>query len=322
MELSAQGAVHVVLQRDRFVDTPIIWTLLVALMMAAASACGQGHDGTEATDNPLLSVSVKVGKAEFEIGERTDHTLIIRNQTAGVVTVPSFRFHKGKRVDADFAFYLQEQILRMQVSRGTAAVPIKKRWRTPPERPREFPTVELKPGEFLSERFSLTRKWEPSFYPLDEPGEYALTVTLDTSSVDDDKVVKGIFTSPRAPFRVIPVPTFRKRRPNESQADYAGDKVAFYLQRIRQDKGEGLPNIWNILVTEEAVPALIEALDSEDDATAQDARMILRRTHHSLESPAPPALPDSAKEWREWWQTEGMNLSPQELLHNLDSHWQ
>ena len=127
----------------------------------------------------------------------------------------------------------------MQVRHGTDTVPIHKDWLAPPEKSRQFPTVELQPGDTILEPFSLTRRWNPSFYSLTSPGVYTLTVTLDTTGVSNNKILKGRFTSQPAKFKIIPVGTFREKKPNESQHDYAEVKVAFALrdeEEITQEK--------------------------------------------------------------------------------------
>jgi len=274
------------------------------------------------TDESPLSISIRTGRPEVEVGQRTDHTLVIRNQSSQVVTLPSFRFLNAKQEDPEIAFYLKEQILRMQVRHGTDAVPIHKDWLVPPEKSRQFPTVDLQPGQTILEPFSLTRRWYPSLYSLTTPGVYTVTVTLDTTGVSSNKILKGKFTSQPAKFEIIPVGTFREKKPNEPQHDYAELRVAFYLTRIAKHEGEYFPNVWNVLETKEGVSVLIEALDSEDDERARPARGLLAQVHHYCGRANPPALPNSKNEWMEWWKREGKRLSAKKLWSHFDSHYQ
>lgn len=300
---------------------------LIVLLMLAGCANDkeeplQTTEVHRSSDESPLNISIRTGRPEFEVNQRTDHTLIIKNQSSQVVTLPSFRFLNIKQEDPEIAFYLKEQILRMQVRRGTDTVPIHKDWLIPPEKSRQFPTVDLQPGETILEPFSLTRRRYPSFYSLTTPGVYSITVTLDTTRVSNSKILKGKFTSQPAKFEIIPVGTFREKKPNELQDDYTEVKVAFYLRRIAKHDGEYFPNVWNILETKEGVPALIEALDSEDDESARLARSLLGQIYHHGGRPNPPALPNSQNDWMEWWKREGKKLSPKKLWSNFDSHYQ
>ena len=113
------------------------------------------------------------------------------------MAIPSFNFLNVKQEDAEIAFYLEQGLLQLELKRGTDLVPLDERWRTPPAKPRRFPTRRLGPGETVSRPFSLTRAWHPSFYALSEPGEYTLTVTLDTTAVADE-------ADPAGPIRFRP----------------------------------------------------------------------------------------------------------------------
>lgn len=156
---------------------------------------------------------------------------------------------------------------------------------------------------------------------LTEPGEYTLTVTLDTTAVQGEKILKGRFNSSVARFRIVPIATFRKQGANESARDYATAWVAFYLHRIEEHKGEYFPNVRNMLSVQDAVPALIDALDSKDNQLAKRAEMILAGIHHRGSNHEPP-LPRSKAEWLDWWQGEGVRLSANKLWSNFDSHHQ
>ena len=249
--------------------------------------------------------------------------LKITNQSSEPVTLPSFRFLNGKGYDPEIAFYLNEHVLKMQVVHGSAPVLMNQGWQTHAEKPRQFPTVELQPKETLSVPFSLNWDWYPSFYSLTEPGEYTLTVILDTTGTQNDKILKGRFASSPARFRIVPVATFRAQEIHESPDDYAKALVAFYLRRIEEHKGEYFPNVAKMLSARNAVPALIVTLDSKDHGLAKRAEAILGEIHDHLgTNEKPPALPKSKAEWLEWWNREGMKLSLQELWSNFDSHYQ
>ena len=162
-----------------------------------------------AAEEPPLGLRVEADRPQWEVNERTGHVLKITNQSSRPVTVPSFRFMNGKGEDQEIAFYLDEHVLKMQVMHGAAPVAINAGWQTHPEKPRQFPTVELRPNDTLSVPFSLTAGCYPSFYSLTEPGEYTLTVILDTTGTRNDKILKGRFVSPPVRFRILPIATFR-----------------------------------------------------------------------------------------------------------------
>ena len=275
-----------------------------------------------AASQPPIIVSVKTERTEYEVGQRTSHGLTITNRTSKPVTLPSLQFLNIKQEDAEIAFYVQQHVLEIQVTRGKGPVAISKDWQAPAKEVQPFPTVELQPGQSISARFSLTRSWYPSFFSLTEPGEYNVTVTLDTTTLANEKIIKGRFSSAPAAFRIVPVAAFREKRAGESQGDYAKAKVVFYLDRIAQHKGEYFPNVGSILRTPEAVPALIEMLDSKDAARADQAGSLLGQVHHRLGTPHPPALPESKEAWRKWWETQGAKLPASTFWSNFDSHYQ
>ncbi|MGD0900489.1 MAG: hypothetical protein ABR915_21870 [Thermoguttaceae bacterium] len=283
----------------------MLLSLSVALLSASA-------------EEPPLTLRVESTRAQWEVNERTGHVLKITNQSSRPVTLPSFRFLNVKQEDPEVGFYIQEHVLQMQVVRGTAPVQINEGWQRHPEKPRQFPTVELQPKETLSVAFSLT----PGFYSLTEPGEYALTVILNTMQTQSDKILKGRFESPPARFRIVPVASFRAQGPDESPDDYAKACVAFYLHRIEERKGEYFPNVAKMLSARNAVPALIETLDSKDNRLADGAEAILGEIHHRLDTKEkPPPLPRSKADWLQWWKNEGTKLSAKELWSNFDSHY-
>jgi len=270
---------------------------------------------------PLI-LSIDAGKAEWEIGERTLHRLKITNRSSAKVSIPNFHFLNIKTEDAEIAFYTKEQILQLHVSRGSTPIRINKEWQQVSEKPRLFKVVDIQPGETLSVPFSLTRRCYPSFYSLTEPGEYAVTVTLDTSRTGNNDVLKGHFVSAPAIFRILPVTAFRNQEPHESQIHYAKTKAAFYLERIKDNRGEYFSNVGNILDTPDAVPALIEMLDSKDQETLRAARSILEKIIQHQENVKQPMLPTTKKQWEEWWRVEGTKIPPQKLWSNFDSHFQ
>ena len=97
---------------------------------------------------------------------------------------------------------------------------------------------------------------------------------------------------------------------------------AFYLGRIEAHKGEYFPNVASMLRGHDAIPALIQTLDSKDDRMAEHAQAILGEVHHRLGTKQNPnALPQSKSGWLEWWKKEGGKLSFKELWSNFDSHY-
>jgi len=273
-------------------------------------------------EQPPVIISGRTEKPEYEVGQRTSHGLAITNRSSKPVTLPSFQFLNIKQADREIAFYVQQHVLEIHVTRGKDPVAVNKGWQAPAKEARPFPTVELLPGQSISAGFSLTRGWYPSFFSLTEPGEYNVTVTLDTTKLADEKILKGRFSSAPVAFRIVPVVTFREKHTGESPADYAKVKVAFYLDRITQHKGEYFPNVGNLLRTPEAIPALIEILDSKDAAQARQAGVLLGHIHHRCGTSHPPVLPESKEAWRKWWETEGAKLPVSTLWSNFDSYHQ
>jgi hypothetical protein len=261
---------------------------------------------------PPIEIRVTAAQTQWEVYERTAHVLKITNRSAQPVTLPSFHFLNEKGEQPEIAFYLREHILKMDIVLDSKPNVINEERQTRPEKPQPFPTVELPRNETVSVDFSRR---------LAEPGEYTLAVTLDTTAVQGDAILKGRFTSLPARFRIVPIATFRKQGANESARDYARARTAFYLRRIEEHKGEYFPNVAEMLGAQDAVPALIDALDSQSDQLAKRAEMILAEIHHPGSNQEPP-LPRSKPEWLDWWRREGAKLSAKELWSNFDSHYQ
>jgi hypothetical protein len=262
---------------------------------------------------PPIEIRVAAAQTQWEVNERTAHVLKITNRSAQPVTLPSFHFLNVKEEHPEIAFYLKQHILKMQVVRDAKPISFDENSQARPEKPRPFPTVELRPKETVSVGFSRT---------LTEPGEYTLAVTLDTTAVPGGKILKGRFTSPPARFRIVPIATLRKQGVSESARDYARARVAFYLRRIEEHQGEYFPNVFNMLSVRDAVPALIDALDSKDKQLAKRAELILAEIHHPAGTAHEPPLPRSKPEWLDWWRGEGAKMSVKELWSNFDSHYQ
>lgn len=263
-------------------------------------------------EEPPIEVRVSAAQNQWEVNERTAHVFKIANRSPQPVTVPSFHFLNVKEEHPEITFYLEEHILKMEVVRDSKTISINEKPRARPRTAQPFPTVELQPKETVSVGFSLR---------LTEPGEYTVTVTLDTTAVPGDKTLKGRFTSPSAGFRIVPIATFRKQGANEPTRDYARARVAFYLRRIEEHEGEYFPNVAEMLRLQDAVPALIDALDSKDKQFVKRAEVILAGIHHRG-SNHKSFLPRSKAEWLDWWQGEGVRLSAKELWSNFDSHYQ
>ena len=263
-------------------------------------------------EEPPIEIRVVAAPTQWEVNQRTAHVLKITNRSVQPVTVPSFHFLNVKGEQPEIDFYLEEHILKMEVVRDSKPISTNEKPQARPEKPQPFPTVDLQPKETVSVGFSQS---------LTEPGEYTLMVTLDTTAAQSDKILKGRFTSPPARFRIVPIATFRKQGANESARDYARARVAFYLHRIEEHKGEYFPNVAEMLRVQDAVPALIDALDSKDNQLAKRAELILAEIHHRGSNHEPP-LPRSKPEWLDWWRGEGAKLSAKELWSNFDSHYQ
>lgn len=277
---------------------------------------------TVLAEQPPVIISTRTEKPEYEVGQRTSHAFTITNRNSAPVTLPSFKFLNIKQEDPEIAFYVQQHVLEIQVMRGKDPVAVNKDWQAPAKEARPFPTVEIPPGQSISAGFSLTRSWYPSFFSLTEPGEYNVTVTLDTTRLVNEKILKGRFSSAPVTFRILPVATFQEKRAGETQVDYSKAKVAFYLDRITQHTGEYFPNVSNLLQTPEAIAALIETLDSKDAAQAREAGVLLGHIHHRCGTSHPPVLPESKDAWRKWWETEGAKLPVSILWSNFDSYYQ
>ena len=162
-------------------------------------------------ERPPLAVCVEASQSQWEVNERTHHVLKITNQSSKPVTLPSVTFLHSKGEDLAVAFYVTEHVLMMQVTRDTVPVAMNTSLKVIGERPTQFQTVELQPRETISIPFSLTRQWYPSFYSLTEPGKYTLTVTLDTTGTQNNKILKGRFASPPVKFRIVPIAAFRAK---------------------------------------------------------------------------------------------------------------
>jgi len=303
-----------------------------------------------------LSIIVKSGRV-FEVDARTSHMLILSNSSSKVLTVPKLspNFLRGKEEDPVIEFYVKEHILKIEVSDGSRAVPIKTEWEVPQTNPRDFPTQDLKPGEATGVSFSLTRKWYPSFFSLTAPGTYTVTVTLDTRQVHNPSIFKGLIVSEPCCFKIVPVPVFRPRNSTKSANSYARERITFFLRRIIEGKGEYFPNVEQIINTEEGIPVLIDLTDNEDAQIATTAKQHLVKfcQHEAVDDliasrqigdtnavahieeslrlrfpkrypigqPIDVTIPDSKEAWHEWWIKTGSKLSTKEIWQNFCSHW-
>lgn len=273
-------------------------------------------------DKPPLRISVSSGRPEYEAGQRVHLTLTLANVSTQVVALPSFRFMNRKGQAPEVAFYMKKQILRIQIRHGREVVPIKKEWLAIAKSSRPFSAIDLQPGETIRVPLTLNQNWYPAFYSLTTPGAYTVTVRLDTTQADAPGILKGRFTSKPATFRIIPAREFRAQEAGESQHDYTVAKVMFYLGRIARRDGEYFSNVHSILRVKEGVPALTEALNSEDEERAHLARSILGQIHHRSRNADTIVLPEGQDEWMEWWQTEGRQLPQNTLWSNFDSYYQ
>ena len=71
---------------------------------------GNASEMHRSGDESPLNISIRSSRPEFEVNQRTGHTLVIKNQSSQVVTLPSFRFLNLKQEDPEIGFYLREQI--------------------------------------------------------------------------------------------------------------------------------------------------------------------------------------------------------------------
>ena len=95
---------------------------------------------------PPVIVSVRTERNQYEVGQRTSHVLTITNRGSKPVTLPSFRFLNVKQEDAEIAFYVQQHVLEIQVTRDKGPVAINKDWQDPAKEVQPFPTVEKESG--------------------------------------------------------------------------------------------------------------------------------------------------------------------------------
>ena len=277
----------------------------------------------EPESNSLLGITVTPSKSEFEVGERASCGFEITNLTSEAIALPGFRFPNLKQEAAEVAFfYVKEQILEIAVRQGTNTVAMQPGWQNTSKQAGQYPTEFLEPAHTIRGSLSLTQNWPPSFFALTNPGIYSVGITLDTRACKDARIPKGVYVSPRAAFGIVPVAEFRAKRPDESLEAYVQARVTFYLKRITQHKGEGFPNVRNIVRTEGAVAALIEVIGSPDKDTADRSLELLNQLHHALGRPNPPPMPESVADWRTWLKETGSRLTPNELWANFDSHYQ
>jgi hypothetical protein len=109
-----------------------------------APSAGSGQATNGASASPALIISGRTEKPEYEVGQRTSHGLTITNRNSKPVTLPSFRFLNAKQEDAEIAFYVQQYVLEIQVTRGKDPVAINKDLRAPAKEVQPFATVELR----------------------------------------------------------------------------------------------------------------------------------------------------------------------------------
>ena len=291
-----------------------------SLLLSEGGLC----PSAESVKAPLLGISLASMETPFDVGQRVMCTLEITNLTSTPLALPSFSFIKVDKASpySVVPLYVEEQILRLTVKRGSNTVPIERGWRNPSKTLRQYPTEQLLPGGVIRKSFPLTvNPWGPSFYALTNPADYTLSIALDTSACKDEQITKGVWVSPPATFRIVDFPAFRTRGSTESPEAYAQARVAFYLTRIIQHQGEYFANVESALQTQGAGAALIELTDSRDKSFAGRASELLCQVHHPLGLRNPPYLPKMKAEWLEWWRTTGSHLPSRELIGNFYSQF-
>jgi hypothetical protein len=287
-----------------------------SLLLSDGGLCASA----ESVKSPLLGISLAPMETPFDVGQRVECTLEITNLASTPVALPSFSFIEvGERNPYSVVpLYVEEQILRLTVKRGSNTVTIEPKWRNPSRALGQYPTEHLLPGGVIRKCFPLTvNAWGPSFYARTNPADYTVNIALDTAC-KDEQITKGVWVSPPVSFRIVAFPIFRARESSESPEAYAQARVAFYLSR---NQGEYFANVASALQTQGAGAALIELMDSRDKSIAGRASELLRQIHHRLGLRNPPFLPGSKAEWLEWWRTAGSKLPSREFLGNFYSQF-
>jgi hypothetical protein len=304
-------------RRKRFPLAIVTW--LSSLLLVNALPCLGAQPGGPSG----VGISIAPTKASFDMGERATFVLEITNMTAGAVVLPVFDA-AGKVEDEKILRYLKAHLLEIEVRHGTNVLAMNTGWdrSAMPAEGMKYHSVSLEARTAIRDNFSLTRNWHPSFFTITNPGEYTASVTFDTRSCREEGILKGVWNSPPATFRIVPFPEFRPRAQNESPEDYAQARANFYLKRIVQHQGEYFANVGSILRAEASGAALIGLMDSPERDVAVEALSLLRQIHHRLGAAGPQSTPASKADWMTWWKETGSRIPAQELLANFDSHFQ
>jgi hypothetical protein len=238
------------------------------------------------------------------------------------VTIPNIFADKGKHIYEGARHFIEQGVLQVVLQRQGDAAAMPRTWPKTPGQALPALWRQLEPGQSASHSVPLSWPYGPSLFAIDRQGDYRLALTLDTGAIEDERVWRGR-VSAAAAFSVVPAGVFRAKAANETAQDYARAKVDFYLARIERHEGRFFANVSHILYTPHGVPALIDLLDSEPRARAEEAARILENIAARSDTPEgrrPAAR--TKQQWAQWWEATGRAMSTQELWHNFDSHWQ
>ena len=294
----------------------LIW--LSGLLLAKTQSC----PGAEPAGPFGPVISIAPTKTSFDVGERATFRFEITNIASHTVVLPGFKAAR-KIEDEKVLRYLQARLLRIEVRQGTNVLAMNSGWDSSDARADAagYQPFPLEAGTAIQDSFSLTRNTYPAFFTITNPGEYTARVTLDTRSCKQESILKGVWNSPPAKFRVVPFPEFRTQAANESPEVYAQARITFYLKRIVQHQGEYFANVGSVLRTQGSGAVLIELMDSREGDPAVEALTLLRQIHHRLGAAGPLAMPTSKADWMAWWKETGSKIPGQELFANFDSHF-
>lgn len=293
--------------------------LCVQVLFVTSLASLAKAQSATVSNRPRVGIVFSV-TPKIEIGSVLFGELTITNWSSESVKVPNFHFLNLWQENAEAAFYVKQQVLKIDVKQDGKPVFINAEWQAPLEKAVQFPLFELLPGGYLPSILVLNSKRSAAFYSLTNPGIYTVTITLNTTKGDVDGLLKGVFVSAPVTVEIVPVPTFRPQQADESPKDYTQAKVEFYLKRIATRQGDRFKNMSDLLRTDNAIPAVINELDSHDKSVAGAAKDLLLEGYiPNFYSPISRYKPVSKTEWMEWWNAKGKNMAPQELWRYLES---
>ena len=300
------------------------WIFILFSTVVFSAETGQPSGGQPAQNGPMggqpLRVSVRMTKSSYEVGEKIECHLELRNTSSNAIEMPDIgrMVGKGNHIAQGLLSALKLGVVQIGLTRDGAEVQIGEKWRPRGKPKADMPSTTLEPGDLKRIRIFVSSPYYYKLFSIDEPGNYVLRITCPTSNDES----RGALVA-SVSFPVTGRPVFRERRPDETPASYAVQKVDFYVTRILGRKGRYFANVWQIISTPEGVPALIALLESKDKKKASKSWLILTRIRSPLSNESDKReLPKDKIFWESWWSEAGSRLSPQELFHNFDSHWQ